>query len=298
MGILTVTGQVGLGSAEMIPEQRVASPARRLLARAAAATAVVLVLAGCAQDAKPAVTVSLPPAGAVADYQLGGAYPLPQGATVVARDSTDEPAAGAYSICYLNGFQSQPAETSSWIADRPDLVLRDEAGPVIDANWPDEIVFDTSTEAKQAGILEVIGPLIDGCAAAGFDAVEFDNLDSFTRTGGLLTASDNFALASSYVDRAHAVGLAAAQKNTAEHARLLHEESGFDFAVVEECWRFEECGLYTAVYGDRVIDIEYVDDLRADFAETCADPEAAGTTILRDRDLVRAGEPGYTFAHC
>ena len=49
-----------------------------------------------------------PPTEGRFDYQLGGAYPLPAGVTVVVRDRQDAPAANAYSICYVNGFQASP----------------------------------------------------------------------------------------------------------------------------------------------------------------------------------------------
>jgi hypothetical protein len=144
----------------------------------------------------------------------------------------------------------------------------------------------------------VMGPVIDGCADAGFDAVEIDNLDSFTRSADQLTVADNFALAELYVERAHDRGLAIGQKNAAELSAEARETVGFDFAVAEECHRFAECASYTDVYGDAVVDIEYEDDLRGTFADVCADPATPRSTVLRDRGLLPAGEPGYVFNHC
>ncbi|THG32965.1 endo alpha-1,4 polygalactosaminidase [Naasia lichenicola] len=283
----------------------------RSTGRAAGALALLLgvalgvALAGCSSaplgagpGSSPDSNVVLPPSGGIADYQLGGAYPPADAVTIVERDSTDAPEPGLYSICYLNGFQSQPGETAEWIADRSDLVLTSDGAPIIDENWPDEVIFDTSTAEKRESILAVIGPLIDGCRSSGFDAVEFDNLDSFSRSAGRMTAEDNFALAAAYVQRAHASGLAAAQKNSVEHSRQLHDEVGFDFAVTEECWRFDECDGYIDVYGDRVLDIEYSDDLREEFASSCASADRPATMILRDRDLVTPDDPAYVFEHC
>ena len=79
---------------------------------------------------------------------------------------------------------------------------------------------------------------------------------------------------------------------------VVAEEAGFDFAVTEECVRFEECGAYAEVFGDAVIDIEYTDDLSAPFDEICASSDRPTTTILRDRNLVAENEPGYAFEHC
>ncbi|RWZ49587.1 hypothetical protein ELQ90_12550 [Labedella phragmitis] len=237
------------------------------------------------------------PVGAGVDYQLGGSYPPAEGVDIVARDSTEAPADGLWSICYVNGFQSQPG-ADEWLADRPELVVHVDGVPLVDPNWPDEFVLDTSTPADRLAIMGVIGPIIDGCADAGFDAVEIDNLDSFTRSADQLTVADNFALAALYVERAHDRGLAIGQKNAAELSPEAHDEVGFDFAVAEECHRFAECASYTDVYGDAVVDIEYDDDLRGTFADVCADPATPRSTVLRDRDLVPAGEPGYVFERC
>jgi hypothetical protein len=44
---------------------------------------------------------------------------------IVSRDRTASPAAGLYNICYVNGFQIQPDEEALWLAEHPDLILRD-----------------------------------------------------------------------------------------------------------------------------------------------------------------------------
>jgi hypothetical protein len=50
------------------------------------------------------------------------------------------------------------------------------------------------------------------------------------------------------------------------------------------------------VYGEAVLNIEYVDNLPRPFVEACAD--APATTILRDRDLVTPGDDGYRYDAC
>ncbi|NQX26548.1 endo alpha-1,4 polygalactosaminidase [Microbacteriaceae bacterium VKM Ac-2854] len=236
------------------------------------------------------------PADGVADYQLGGAYDPPAGVTIVERDSDAEPAEGRYSICYVNGFQSQPGQGEEWLD--AGLVLLADGEAVIDENWPDEMLLDTSTPQARAAIAERIGAVIDSCAEKGFDAVEIDNLDSDTRSNGALTDEDNRALATLYVQRAHAAGLAIGQKNTADRAEEYADDPGFDFAVSEECFTFDECAAYTDAYGADVIDIEYTDDLRGDFADVCADPATPPISLLRDRELVPAEHPGYVYEHC
>jgi hypothetical protein len=257
---------------------------------------VAMLATGCASGAPEPARIAPPPVGGGLDYQLGGAYEPPAGVDIVARDSTESPAPGLYSICYLNGFQTQPADTERLLADSPELILTARGAPVRDENWPDEVLFDTASAGKRAGIAALLLPQVTGCATAGFDAVEIDNLDSYTRSAGMLTAEDNVALARILVDTAHSAGLAIGQKNAADLAPAL--ASAFDFAVAEECDRWQECALYTAAYGDHVLAIEYDDDLRADFAAACAVPQRPLSMILRDRDLVAAGSAGYVYDRC
>ena len=254
---------------------------------------LLLALTGCAA---PLSGPALPPVGGGLDYQLGGAYDPPAGVEIVVRDSTEQPAADRYSICYLNGFQTQPADSARLLADSPELILSIDGGPVRDENWPDELLYDTRTAESRAGVAALVLPLISTCASDGFDAVEIDNLDSYTRSAGLLTAADNLALAALLVDGAHEAGLAIGQKNAADLAAQL--AGAFDFAVAEECDRWQECGLYTAAYGDQVLAIEYSDDLREDFAAACSVPDRPRSMILRDRDLVPADASGYVYERC
>ena len=269
--------------------------------------AAVLALTSCAEttghaghagngtDAAAAADPTGFPAGAVPDYQLGGAYDPAAEVGIVGRDRSAEPAPGVYSICYVNGFQTQPGELDTW---DDDLLLHRDGDPVFDPDWPDEVLVDTSTADRRERIAQQVTPWIEGCADAGFDAVEFDNLDSYTRSDEALTLDDNLQLATTLVDAAHAVGLAAGQKNAAEDARALHEQAGFDFAVTEECAAYQECAAYTDVYGDSVIDIEYSDELPRGFAEMCADPDSPASMVLRDRDLVTPDDEAYVFETC
>ncbi|MEU3016967.1 endo alpha-1,4 polygalactosaminidase [Nocardiopsis sp. NPDC007018] len=259
---------------------------------------LAVVLTGCGAQAGE-VDAALPEGGF--DYQLGGAYPPPEEATIVVRDSSAEPASGTYSVCYVNGFQTQPGEETAWLED--DLVLLDEDGaPVADPGWPDEMLLDTSTGEKRKRIARRLGETVDGCARAGFDAVEFDNLDSHLRSGGALTVDDNLALAVEIVALAHGSGLAAAQKNAAEEAERGRDKAGFDFAVTESCAAWSECSAYTDVYGpDGVLDIEYPEDLDAagtSFGAVCDDPATPPRSLLRDLGLVPPDQPGHVYERC
>lgn len=269
--------------------------------------ALLVALGGCsaatgttpAHDPSPSAhaAVRLPDPAAGFDYQLGGAYPPPAGATTVARDRTAEPAEAGYDICYVNGFQTQPGESERFAREHPDLLVQTGDGPLADPGWPDEYLFDTSTEARRDALVAIVGPWIEGCARDGFDAVEIDNLDSYTRSKGSLTADDNVALAAAYAAVAHRQGLAIAQKNTADQSQRLRE-TGYDFAVAESCSVYDECGTYTRVY-PVLLDVEYTDELGADgFAGACGHREARTAMILRDHDLLTPGDEGYAYRAC
>ncbi|MFL1382347.1 endo alpha-1,4 polygalactosaminidase [Nocardiopsis protaetiae] len=266
-----------------------------------AAVAAALLATACAPSADLSAHAEPdgPPPGGF-DYQLGGGYPPPDGVEIVVRDSTDAPEPDRYSVCYVNGFQTQPGESDRWLDEG--LVLLDDGGePVADPGWPDEYLLDTADPAKRARITELLTETIEGCAATGFAAVEFDNLDSFTRSNGRLTADDNFALAEALVTVVHDHTMLAAQKNTAEETeRGL--AAGFDFAITESCGAWNECDVYTAAYGaENVLDIEYPDTLHErglTFADVCADPDTPPRTILRDLDLVPPTAEGHLYEPC
>jgi Glycoside-hydrolase family GH114 len=267
----------------------------------------LILLAACSSSSKPSEmtadaaalvdvppgSIELPPPNAKVDYQLGGAYPPPSGVQIVSRDRNAPVAAGLYNICYVNGFQIQPDEEAFWLQQHPTLILRDGNNqPIIDVDW-DEMLIDVSTPAKRTEVAAIVAGWIDGCAAAGYRAIEIDNLDSYTRSGGRLTEGNAIAAMRMFADAAHARGLAAAQKNSAE---LVGKkvELATDFVVAEECNTYDECGDYTAAYGDHVIVIEYV---RADFTKGCAGFPQLSIT-LRDRNLVTPGTAAYVYDGC
>ena len=229
--------------------------------------------------------VSLPDPAQDWAYQIGGAEEAVPGVDTVSRDREESPVAGAYNLCYVNAFQTQPNETAFW--QRPghrDLVLRRAGRPVVDGAWG-EWLLDTSTAGKRTRIARIVGRWIAGCARDGFDAVEPDNLDSWVRSRGLLDRADNLDLARRLARRAHSAGLAIAQKNAAEVA-ARGPATGFDLAVAEECGRYDECGRYAAAYADRVLVVEY---RRRDFVAACAAWGERLPIVLRDRAVSAGG---------
>ncbi|MFE6736818.1 endo alpha-1,4 polygalactosaminidase [Microbacterium sp. NPDC057650] len=251
--------------------------------------AAAVALTGCASPASS----DLLPVGGV-DYQLGTPYEPAEGTSIVARDRSSQPASGVFSICYVNAFQTQPGELADW----PDDALLRSGGEIVhDSDWPDEVLLDIGDAEVRDVVVERVGGWIEDCADAGFDAVELDNLDSFTRSGGAFDADDAVQTAARLVAAAHEAGLPVGQKNAAEHTERMRHEAGFDFAVAEECAAFDECSAYTNVYGADVIDIEYPDTLD-DFAAACESGSLPDRTVLRDRLLVASGQKGYLLQRC
>jgi len=129
------------------------------------------------------------PIGTDVDYQLGGAVDRPETVGIIARDRTEDPAAGRYNICYVNGYQTQPNEKRFWLRHHPGLLLKKNDKPVVDENWG-EFLLDIRTPEKRRQLAAIVGGWIAGCADDGFQAVELDNLDSFSRSHRLIARAD------------------------------------------------------------------------------------------------------------
>ena len=265
---------------------------------------VAIAVAGCCCGI--AAALDLPPANGQFDYQIGGAYTPAAAVRIVDRDRSAPPAAGKYNICYVNAFQAQPGEAKWWKANHDDLLLKNAAGKyVVDGGW-NEILLDTSTAAKRSALLAIVGGWIDGCRNAGFQAIEPDNLDSWTRSQKLLTPADNIAFATLLAQRAHQDGLAIAQKNTSEISAQGVGAIHFDFAIAEECQAntdesgdHPECDTYVAYYGNQVYEIEYTDNGGLpNYNAACKARGAKISIIYRDRDVVPAGTAGYVYKAC
>ena len=271
---------------------RVSGPGTTVGALLLALTVALPALTGCHSGStgqtpspKPAA-VRLPPRHAGFDYQIGGAYPPPAGVRIVSRDRSDSPAPGLYNICYVNAFQAQPEERSSWPAD---LLLRDAHGKVvIDEDW-NEPLLDLRTPAKRERVAQRVDRWIDGCAKKGFDAVEPDNYDSYSRSRHLLGAADATAFMRLLSRHAHARHLAVGQKNTVELTGR-RRAAGLDFAVTEECGQYDECGAYAEAFDDRVVDIEYTD---SGMRKALARWGDRLSIVRRDRNVSTPGSAEY-----
>jgi Glycoside-hydrolase family GH114 len=279
----------------------------RAVAMAITAGLLLALSAGVPAMTVNADTAAPPPVDAPFDYQIGGDYTPSRGVTVLSRDwfAGRDARGRRYTICYINAFQTQddergvdrPDERSNW----PRYLVLDELGD--DPNWGGEYLIDLSTTAKRAAAARHVRPMVDACAAKGFEAVEFDNLDSWTRFDGTPVADQvpfgrraAIAYAELLTDYAHRRGLAVAQKNTLELGRRAAlVRIGFDFAIAEECGRYRECSAYTARYGNHVIVIEY--SVRG-FRAACAAVGRRVSVVLRDVAVSTPGSATYRYRAC
>ena len=267
------------------------SAARRLAVIVATTGIALGLLAPTATSGAPAL--NLPPANGGWDYQIGKPYQPRTGVDVVSRDRTVRPFAKGYTMCYVNAYQTQESEVRWWKNHHRNLLLKHDGEFVVDGFWG-EILFDIRTPAKRQALARIVGRWIAGCKDDGFDAVEPDNLDSWTRSRKLMDKDDAFAYASLLIDRAHSEGLPIGQKNAAGQT-MRGKATGFDFAVAEECGRWRECRNYTDAYGDQVYVIEY---RRKDFRFTCNHWGDQLSVVQRDLQVTAPNSSSYVFRSC
>jgi hypothetical protein len=216
------------------------------------AAAAALLFVGTAQ-AQPG---TWRPTTAPWQWQLQGRVDTSVDASVYDVDGFETPAStvrrlhrqGRRAICYL--------DVGSWESYRPDAKRFPRA--VIGRRYegfPDERWLDIGRYPRFARILERRFAL---CARKGFDAVEPDNLAGFeNRTGFPLTAAQQLRFNRWVARRVHALGMAVALKNDGTQVRQL--VGAFDFAIVEQCFQYRECGLYRPFieHGKAVYEAEY-----------------------------------------
>jgi hypothetical protein len=136
-------------------------------------------------------------------------------------------------ICYL--------DVGSWETYRPDAKQFPKA--VIGRRYegfPDERWLDIRRFRLFAKLLE---HRFDLCARKGFDAVEPDNLAGWeNHTGFPLTRQDQLRFNRWVARQVHARRMSVALKNDGPQAKELVGD--FDFAIVEQCFQYEECDPY------------------------------------------------------
>jgi hypothetical protein len=199
------------------------------------------------------------------DWQIGRVSPL------------QRTGARAVDIYDIDGFLTTPAEIDAMHATWQAATLpHPRAICYIDLAWEDYRPDGTPGTAFPAATLgrvyygypqerwvdfrqlDALRPMLDArigmCAEKGFDAVEFDDIDSFdppATTGFRLTPGDAQNYLAYADNRAHAMGMSVLWKNSPLLAWWGRRYS--DGAVVEECYPYRQCSSRqlagTSAYG-------------------------------------------------
>ena len=216
------------------------------------------------------------PRTAAWQWQLQGKFQLTAGASVYDIDGFESTLGDVRSIhrhrhkaiCYL--------DVGSWEEYRPDASQFPES--VLGKRYegfPEERWLDIAHFRKFAPIME---KRIEMCAHKRFDAVEPDNIAGWENdTGFPLTAAEQLRYNRWIAAQVHKRGMAVALKNDPKQARQLVGD--FDFAIVEECFQYEECGYYKPFVeaGKAVFEAEY----ELPTAQFCAQAEALDFSAIR-----------------
>lgn len=178
-------------------------------------------------------------------------------------------------ICYFSAGSYEPYRPDAMAFAMADL------GNELDG-WPGERWLDT----RSAAVRDIMKARLDVAKQRGCDAVEPDNVDGYLNDPGFpLTAQTQLDYNKFIAAEAHARGLSVGLKNDLEQVAQL--EPFFDWALDEECFEYEECGVYAPTFiasNKAVFHAEYVD--AADLAKVCAVTKPLGlSTLLKNLDL-------------
>jgi hypothetical protein len=176
-------------------------------------------------------------------------------------------ARGKKVVCYL--------DVGSWENFRPDRAEfpRSVRGATYEG-FPNERWLDISRYRLFRKPLE---QRISMCARKGFDAVEPDNVAGYeNKTGFPLTAAEQLRFNRWIAAQVHERGMAVALKN--DPGQVPQLLGGFDFAIVEECFQYEECGSFEPFVraGKAVFEAEY----ELEPAEFCAAAKQLGFSAI------------------
>jgi hypothetical protein len=233
-------------------------------AGSASANATVTVNASSTQ----ATSVVSIPAGTKWYWQLQGTINNTRTATVYDIDLFDNTAAeiatlkgsGHIVICYFSAGTYEPGRPDS--SQFPAAAI----GSAV-SGWPGEYWLDVTNSTVKS----IMTARMDLAKSKGCDGLEPDNVDGYSNKPGFsFTMNDQITFNKFLATEAHNRGLAVALKNATDLVSSL--ASSFDFAVVEQCFEYNECSLYSpfVALNKAVLNAEYT----AYSAATCT--QAAG----------------------
>jgi endo-alpha-1,4-polygalactosaminidase (GH114 family) len=177
--------------------------------------------------------------------------------------------AGEYAICYV--------DAGTWESWRPDARRFPRSVLGRPNGWPGERWLDIR---RLRVLIPIMAARVARCAQAGFQAVEFDNVDGYSNhTGFPLTFADQIRYNEALARLAHRAGLAVGLKNDYGQVRVLWR--WFDFAIDEQCVQYGECHRLRPFLaaGKPVFDVEY----SISPARFCPRATAAGVDAIAKR---------------
>jgi hypothetical protein len=214
--------------------------------------------------------------------QLSGALDTAVDAAVYDVDLFDQPAAtvaalqaqGRRVICYFSAGSYE-----DWRPDEGAFPMAVIGNPL--QGWPGERWLDVRART----VRDIMGARMDLAVRKGCDGVDPDNVDGYANaTGFPLTAADQLDYDRFLAGAAHARGLAIGLKN--DLGQVADLAAAFEWALVEECFQYGECGLlqpFTAA-GKPVFEIEYGTQALA--TTVCPEANVLGfETLVKDLAL-------------
>ncbi len=156
--------------------------------------------------------------------------------------------AGGVAVCYV--------DAGTWESWRPDASAFPTSLLGRSNGWPGERWLDIR---QPRVLLSIMARRVALCERAGFQAVDFDNVDAYDNaTGFPLTASEQLAYDRALAALAHHDHMAVGLKNDSAQAKAL--VSWFDFAIDEQCIQDHFCATLAPFLraGKPVYDVEYV----------------------------------------
>lgn len=222
------------------------------------------------------------------DWQLTEPFDLSVNVRVLALDAdsfsadqiADLRSRGIKPVCYVS--------IGTWEEWRPDAGAFPQAAlgsPLGD--WPGERYIDV----RHPDVMPLMAKRFEKCKSLGYLAVEADSLGAYNNDTGLSYGRDDMLkYALQLHDIAAGLSLQMAQKNAPE---LVDDLVGaFDFAMVESCFRYEECDAFQPYLdaGKDVLVAEYV-EAGLDWEKICETAQAAGyKLILKEREITAGGK--------
>ncbi|HUQ85083.1 MAG TPA: endo alpha-1,4 polygalactosaminidase [Candidatus Limnocylindrales bacterium] len=191
---------------------------------------------------------------------------------------------GLRAICYI--------DAGTWENWRPDAgnFPTSVQGNIV-SGWQGEKWLDI----RQINILQpLMASRMQMCQTKGFDSVDTDNMDGYANSSGFpLTAQNQLDYNKMIAQLAHSYGLSIGLKNDVDQIVAL--QPYYDWAVNEECYQYNECGLLSPFTnaGKAVFEVEYKNNAQ------CATTNAMHiNSITRNLNLTSPGSSGYVRTSC